>query len=341
MNLLYKNLDAVIKAPNLKIGDYLIALDKLGLGFVIITDQRRVINVITDGDLRRELLSGKTIKDRYICDKKKFIYAPINTTAKKLRLLIDQKKIKALPLVDEKRSLVAILTSNGSGKDFKGFIMAGGEGRRLRPLTLSTPKPLLKIAGQTLLHRAITSLRAAGVSNIEISINYLAEQFEEYCFKNYTEKEIKLIREFKKLGTAGSLSITKDDKKDLLVCNADLITDFDYLQLVLTGISESFDLVVAARKYCHRIPFGVIVAENNIIDSIEEKPSVEINVSAGIYFIRNKVLNLIPKDNFFDMPDLINKCLQKGYKVGSVNIDSTWLDIGRQEQFDDAIKQYE
>ena len=167
----------------------------------------------------------------------------------------------------------------------------------------------------------------------------MADKFESYFKKKTYDLEIKLLHEKQKLGTAGSLLLTDDDEKDLLVCNADLVTDFEYINPVLTSINNDFDLVISVREYSHQIPFGVIQSDKNSVRSIQEKPNVNFDVAAGIYFLRRKTLELISKNTFFDMPDLISSCLKNNLKVGICNVTGTWIDVGMQQQYDEAILQ--
>ena len=199
--------------------------------------------------------------------------------------------------------------------------MAGGEGKRLRPLTSTTPKPLLKIAGKPLIERAIASVSQAGISNIEISINYLADQFEKYFDERDTEISIKLIQEKRKLGTAGSLSLTDQDDKDLLVCN----------------IENDYDLVVGSREFGTVIPFGVLRTKGKFIQEIQEKPEIKSDVAAGIYFLRRKILKLLPNERLYDMPDLINCCLENNLSVGLCPVLGSWIDVGRKEHYDAVV----
>ena len=155
MKLIYKNLDQFTLPPKLNISDYLKAIDSSGSGFVIIQENNRVTNIVTDGDMRRAIIAGKSVDDKYETLKKDCTTALVSSQYSELKSLIERNKSKDLPLVDKDQSLIAILTNAEIREDFKGFIMAGGEGKRLRPLTLKTPKPLLTIAGKSLIDRAV------------------------------------------------------------------------------------------------------------------------------------------------------------------------------------------
>jgi len=340
MKLVYKNLKQFYVPKNLKISEYLKKIDKFGAGFVLVIDDCQLLNIITDGDLRRALINGKSIDDIYSVKGKPCTFTSIDTEYSEVLSLIESEKLDVLPLTFSDNSVAAIFTNAKITEDYSGFIMAGGEGKRLRPLTLTTAKPLLKIAGKSLLDRAISSMNRAGVSQIEISVNYLANQFEQYIEEKDAVENLNLIHEHKKLGTAGSLALAAEAATDLVVCNADLVTDFDYVKLVINCVANNNDLVVGVRRHKTTIPFGVLRSENNKVLEIQEKPEIENDVAAGIYFLRREVLNLIPNDHFYDMPELINSCIENGLKVGIQHVDGAWIDVGRKEQYDQAVTEH-
>ena len=340
MNIIYKDFTPYTAPNKLSVNDYLKKLDTYGAGFLIIRNGNEVIGILTDGDVRRYLLKNNDMNSIINIEGKKFIKADVNTNFRDIQMLWADKKLDVLPLVHSNGSLACILTHNEVESDITGFILAGGEGTRLRPLTLKTPKPLLKIGGQTLLDRAVNSITEAGANRIEISINYLSEQFYKYVEANYFDKDINLIREKQKYGTAGSIRLSSNVEKDFLICNADLITDFKFIQLILSAISNDFDMVVATRVYSEKVAFGVVETVGQAVTGINEKPIIKFNVAAGVYFIKNHLRELIPEDKFYDMPTLIQNSIENNYKVGIVNITGSWVDVGRIEQFDEMVKQY-
>jgi len=210
------------------------------------------------------------------------------------------------------------------------FILAGGKGIRLRPLTLEKPKPLIEVGGRPILHRVLESLSEMGVNKAYLSVNFMSEKIEESISDgSLFGLSVEYIHEQEPMGTAGPLALLKDLNKieELLVMNADLLSNADFRSLVAHHRKLGNHLTIAVREHLTSIPFGVIKVDNGTVSGIEEKPSYLDMVNAGIYCISNPVFSLVPKAPS-DMPDLINTAVAKGMKVGAFPIHQRWIDVG-------------
>lgn len=231
---------------------------------------------------------------------------------------------------------------NKSQKSNIAVIMAGGKGVRLRPLTKYCPKPMVKVAGKPILERIVNRLSDHGIDKFYISINYLGEMVEDY-FGNGSKFgcEIKYLKEKKYLHTGGSLSLIKDKITDpLIVMNGDLVTKINFNHLLDFHKKGQFVATMCVRSYDFTIPFGVIKAEKNTMVSLEEKPSSNCLINAGIYVLNPEVLAMIPKNKVFPLTDLFNKMLLKNKKIGVYQMDEDWIDVGRIDELKKAQEEF-
>ncbi len=226
----------------------------------------------------------------------------------------------------------------------KTVILAGGKGVRLRPLTYTIPKPLVRIGEKPILQEIIDRLRDQGLRDLIVAIGYRAELIETY-FGNGSQfgVNIEYVRETHPLGTAGPLGLVRQQcalpvGEPLLAMNGDLVTDLDLRQLAEAHTRAGNQITVATREFQLKHPYGVIQLDGARITDIVEKPTVTDVVSAGIYAIDPAALALIPPDTFFDMPDLVNAVIAQGRRAGAFPFDGEWIAIDSIEQLEDAAR---
>lgn len=212
--------------------------------------------------------------------------------------------------------------------------MAGGLGSRLKELTKDTPKPMLKVGKKPILESIVQRLKNQNFENFIFCVNYKKQIIEDYFQKGQKfGVKISYIKERKKLGTAGALSLIKQEfKESFIVMNADILTELDFNDLLKAHKKSKALMSVCVREFEQQIPYGVITQKQGFIENIEEKPTQKFLVSAGIYVLENEILNLIAKNEYLDMPELIKLALQKG-KVNTYIINDYWIDIGRPDEF--------
>lgn len=319
-------------------------LDILGSSAILflVDNDRKLIGSLTDGDLRRGFIKGKNFDNNL----EEFIQLnpkKIINTNLLVNEIINFRELgyKIIPLTDENNIVIDIIDFNffKSYLPVDAFIVAGGIGSRLRPLTLNTPKPLLKIGDKPILEHNIDSLISFGIKKIDISIKYLGNQIEEY-FSDGSAKgiNIKYVKEDIPMGTIGS--ITKCDSfinDNILLINSDLLTTINYEKLFLFFKENDADLVVAGVPYQVNIPYGVIeCSDNNNIISVTEKPTYTYYSNAGIYIFKKRLLDLIPLNTHFNATDFIDKLLSLNLKVIKYQMTEYWLDIGKKDDFEKA-----
>lgn len=321
------------------IADALYQMNELGPDLTLfVTEKGQLCGSLTDGDIRRNLLKGVTINDSIesIMNKNfKYIRSKIFSIHDIDHIKTDD--IKILPVVDENMHVLKLINFSEcrSALPLDTVIMAGGEGMRLRPLTEKTPKPLLKIGDKPIMEHSIDHLIQYGIENVTISINYLGEQIEEY-FQNGANKNISIryVTEKEKMGTMGSVSlITHFEHDDVLIMNSDLLTNIDIEEFYRDFVKKDAAMSVACIPYTVNIPYAIVETKDESILSLKEKPNLTYHSNAGIYLVKKKFLESIPKDAFFNATDLIDKLISENQKVTYYTILGYWLDIGKMDDF--------
>lgn len=335
-----KNLKKISIQENSTIKEALEIINVKGQQIAIIVDNSgKLLGTLTDGDIRRGLLKGLNLESQI-----KSIYVKNPTTAlktddrKKLMDIAITKKILQIPIVDKNNKFIDLYLLNDSLKPiFKSnlvVIMAGGKGTRLRPLTETIPKPMLKIGEKPILQIIIDKFKENNFNKFVICVNYKSKLIKDY-FGNGSKfnVDIKYINEKKEMGTAGALSLlTKKPKEPFFVINADVLTNLNFDSLLNFHNYYNSAATMCIREYFVNSPYGEVEIDNEKIISIEEKPIHKFYVNTGIYVLGPKCLKFIPK-KFFDMTSLFQKIIEKKLLTTSFPIDDYWLDIGRFEDF--------
>ncbi|WP_339710962.1 nucleotidyltransferase family protein [uncultured Kriegella sp.] len=304
-------------------------------------DEGKLVGSLTDGDVRRGLLKGIMI-DNVVEDIIQKNPRYIRKEEGDIQKIIEYREgnFRILPVVDKNHKIVNVINFREmrSYLPIDAVIMAGGRGERLRPLTDSTPKPLLKIGEKPIIEHNVDRLVAFGIDDFWISVRYLGEQIEAY-FKDGSEKNIKTkyLYETKPLGTIGAIANEKEFLHDyILVTNSDILTNLNYEDFFLSFVESEADLSVVTIPYEVNVPYAVLETTNKHVVSFKEKPTYTYYSNGGIYLMKRKILELIPQNQFFNATDLMEKLIGEGYKVHSYPLRGYWLDIGKHEDFERA-----
>lgn len=308
---------------------------------LFVTDNNEsVIGSLTDGDIRRSLAQEADIRKKVgdVC----FRAFTFETERKGFLDLSSyrEKDIKILPVLDkEKRMLRYIdLEKTKSELPLECMIMAGGRGKRLSPLTDTIPKPMLELGSKPIIEHNIDRLISFGITKIYISVKYLGEQIESY-FGDGSSKGISIeyIWEDKPLGTAGALSLVDKFNSDhVLLMNSDLFTNIDFEDLYLDLIGQGADMAVASTEYKVDVPYAVFETDENQVVNFQEKPTYIFHSNAGIYILKKELIHKIPKNEFYDITDLMEKLVKEGGKLVHNPIVGFWIDIGSPTDYKQA-----
>lgn len=335
--------NTLIKA-DCSVKDALAVIDKEALrGAIVVDSDRKLLGLVSDGDIRRGLLSGIPLDE---CVAKVMNSNPTvatqGTTRQQLIELMESKGILSVPIVDDGIviGLHTLHDSLSSPKiDNPVFLMAGGFGTRLRPLTNNCPKPLLKVGDKPILEITLLNFIKSGFVNFYISTHYMPEMIEEH-FGDGSKWGVNItyVYEESPLGTAGALGLLPDDlpESPLIMINGDILTNINFQKLLSFHVDESADATMCVREYEYQIPYGVIQGENGQVSSMVEKPVQLFHVNAGIYVINPSVTKQVKAGTVIDMPSLLEANISEQRKVMMFPIHEYWLDIGRMEDYQRA-----
>lgn len=313
---------------------------------LVVDEQRCLLGVITDGDIRRGLLSGLSLDeavDRIV--NRNPTTVPSGTDQRAITALMHRNKLWRIPVIDSQGRVEALaVPDEHSRPNYPNLVvvMAGGLGSRLGELTRDVPKPLLTVGPQPILETILGGFASQGFYNFAFSVNYKAEMIEKHFGDGSTwGVNIGYLREDKRLGTAGALSLLNPvPDETLLVMNGDLLTRVDFRRLLDFHQSGSSAATMAVRNYDLTIPFGVVELVDREVLQIVEKPVQHHFINAGIYALEPSCLDLVPHGHFFDMPELMTALLHDGRRVSSFPVHEYWQDVGRPDDLLDARRNY-
>jgi dTDP-glucose pyrophosphorylase len=334
---------AVIR-DNGTIRDAFVSLDASGVQVVLVTDaMQRIVGLVTDGDLRRALLNGATLADPISPHMRgEFKWVSPDARRDDVLDLMQALRISEVPILDDARRAVGLhllhdVVGRTSRKNW-AVVMAGGRGTRLAPLTDTIPKPMLRVAGRPILERIVLQLVGAGITRIFLAVNYLAHVIEEHFGSGARFGcTIEYLRETQPLGTAGAIALLPEvPARSILVMNGDLMTQAHVGSLLDFHESGDHAATVAVRRYMHNVPFGCIDLDGTRVTGLEEKPTLQKIVNAGIYALTPAFVQKISAAGPVTMPELLSRCIAEGGSIGAWEVEDDWIDVGQREQLDKA-----
>jgi len=225
----------------------------------------------------------------------------------------------------------------------KAVVLAGGKGTRLRPYTKILPKPLLPIGDMPILEILLRQMKRAEIDEICLTVGHLAELLRAF-FQRGERLGLKIQYSYEDhpLGTAGPLSLVEGLEQTFLVTNGDVLTTLDMKDLVETHRRSGAAATIAMHTRHVHIDLGVIQCNgSNEITGYIEKPTYNFNVSMGIYVFEPRVLSYIPYNQYLDFPELVLRMIQNGERVVGYPYDGYWQDLGRPEDYDQAVQEVE
>jgi len=316
---------------------------------LVVDENRKLLGTVTDGDIRRSLIKHVTMD----CSVTEVMNnTPSTALASESSDLIMSKMkrrdLLSIPLVDNYGILVGLETLQHLLEkrryDNPVFIMAGGFGTRLHPLTEKKPKPLLNIGNRPILETIIKQFIEAGFHKFYISTHYKAEMIRDHFGDGSSmDVNIEYLHEEKPLGTAGSLGLLPGSMSDLpiIMMNGDLLTKVNFEHLLDFHQEQTSLATMCVREYDFQVPYGVVEIKEQHVTTIVEKPVQKFFVNAGIYVLDQKLINKIDGKSYLDMPNLLEAQIENGQKVSVFPIHEYWLDIGRMEEYESAHQTFE
>ena len=334
----------ILVSPDVNIQEVLQVLNKEAMQLVLVVDEEhKLLGTVTDGDIRRALINNVALSTPV----REIMFttpttATVSTTKKSLITLMQNKGINSIPILSDDK-VVGVETLHHAMMKTRHenpiFIMAGGFGTRLRPLTDNCPKPMLHIGDKPILETVILSFINAGFINFYISTHFMPEQIQAH-FGDGSKWGINIhyVHEDSPLGTGGALGLLPQDIPDLpiIMMNGDVLTKVNFERLLEFHNENSAHATMCVREYDYQVPYGVINGEGNKIISMVEKPIQRFFVNAGIYVVSQELARSVPVNHIIDMPTLLELHIDKQKDVLMFPIHEYWLDIGRMDDFNRA-----
>lgn len=326
--------------PEVSIRDAIRQLDQTAKKLLVVVEGKKLIGIITDGDIRRWILkNGDITKPVQFVMNTSPVYLNEDERNKALETM-RYHSVEGIPLLNEYHEVVDIVFWNDTcdckkREDTKTpkvpvVIMAGGKGTRLYPFTNVIPKPLIPVGDIPIVERIMDQFITYGYEEFYLTINYKKEIIKAY-FSGEFLYHLTLLEEETPQGTAASLTLIKDKiNGSFFVSNCDILLDINYEKLLQFHQENKNRITLVTALKCYEIPYGVVdLGENGTVMVLKEKPKLEFLVNTGLYVLESEILQYIPKEKTYDMTNLIQDCLDNNEKVGAYPVrDSTWLDMG-------------
>lgn len=348
-------MEKITTLPNITLKQ---AMKKLSLGgekcLVIVNDENMLLGTLSDGDLRKAILNGVPFSDSIeeIYQKNPtFLFEGMFDKAEIKKLFIENK-FDLIPVADKNKHLVDIILwesifskdKNKQNIDINVpvVIMAGGKGTRLEPFTKILPKPLIPIHDKTILEHIIDRFLKIGCDDFYMTVNYKGKILKAYYEELNPRYSMKFMDEKNPLGTAGSLKYFEGKFiKSFFVSNCDIIINEALDKIHKFHIDGDYDLTLVASAKEYIIPYGTCeLNDDGNLSHISEKPSFDFLINTGLYILKPELLQIIPKDTFYHITDLIRDASKNGKKIGVFPIDEEqWIDIGQWAEYHKAIEQ--
>lgn len=323
------------------LGEALTAMGSTGIAVLRDVDGA-LLGTVTDAALRAAALNGA---DHGVAigevDRGAPVWVRPDDDAAAVAAILTEHHLGVVPVVDG-GAVVGARTATDVGLErppTTAVILAGGRGSRLAPLTDKVPKPLLAVGGRTILERILENLALAGITDVHLAVNYMAEVFEaRLADGSAAGVHLTYLHEHEPLDTAGALSLLPTAPPGpVLVMNADQISSLRFDRLVEHHTRVGSAITVAAFEHTVDVPYGVLQLDGAGVTRIEEKPTLRMPCNAGIYVLDPEVLALVPPATPYQMPSLISAAMERGMAVGAFPIIERFIDIGTREELDKAL----
>jgi dTDP-glucose pyrophosphorylase len=338
--------------PNITIRQAMKALDKTAEKCLIVVDEnKKLLGTLTDGDLRRSILSGMNFTENITeCyQKKATTFTQGNYTQEDATRVLLDKNLDLIPIIDKDGNVVDYLTwSNMNGRkqnkkvldDVSVVIMAGGKGTRMKPFTNVLPKPLIPIHEKPIIEHIIEKFTDVGCLEFYLTVNYKSKILKAYFDELQPHYDVSFVDEKDPLGTAGSLQYLKGKfDKPFFVTNCDIIIKEVYTDLYDFHQKGEYDITLVASAKEYIIPYGTCeLNSDGHLSHINEKPKYEFLINTGLYILNPEVLEIIPENKFYHITHLIEDAKSQGKKVGVYPIDDDgWIDVGQWSEYKKII----
>ena len=339
-------------SSELQLIDALKKMDDLQCKLLIVMDGNKFKSVVSIGDIQRAIIKKVSLESSIQSILRENIsISSSDDSIEKIKKRIFELRAECMPVVDDENHLTAVyfwedfFPNNNkrvnSNIKLPVVIMAGGMGKRLKPLTNVLPKPLIPIGDKTIIEEIIEKFIKIGSSDFYLSIFYKSELIKYYFDeKKNLNYNVNFIEEEKPLGTGGSLYLLKDKiKEPFFVTNCDILIEQDYSEIYNYHKENGNEITLVSALNHIKFPYGIInTGKDGELLSINEKPEMTYEINSGMYILEPHLIDEIPINKFFHITQLIEKVKQRKGKVGVFPVsEKSWVDIGDWEKYINEI----
>jgi len=319
-------------------------INRTSLGIALVVDEHdRLLGTIVDGDIRRAVLRGLNLQSSAgDAMRGNPVTAQAGQAPEAYLNLMLAHKILQLPIVGPSGAVVSLVLLNDLHAELAGglkaVIMAGGLGMRLRPLTDAVPKPMLPVGDRPMMEHVLDHLRQSGIHEVVVATHYKGEMIQDHFGDGASlGMAIRYVNEKQQYGTIGGLRLVREQfTGPFLVINGDVLTTLDFSAMRIFHCQHQAEMTVAVRKHDLHVPYGVVQVEGSSVVGLDEKPTMDLFINAGIYLINPEVIDAIPEGQQFDATDLILTLIHSQRRVEAFPILEYWKDIGHHPDYEQA-----
>ncbi len=331
------SIDSFIGDKELSVSDAMRLIDNNSYGILFLTsDNKELLSCITDGDIRRYLLSGGKTTDKALEASNK--NPRIAKSFEEAKRIYHKKNTIVVPVVDESGRVIDMYfgetveeNTEKCNLNIPVVINAGGKGTRLDPFTRVLPKPLIPVGDLPIIEHIMKEFKSFGCNDFSIIVNYKKQLIKAYFSESENKYDIDFYDEEKPLDTGGGLSLLKGKiNSTFFFTNCDILLKSNYEKMLrFHKENENVITMICADKTV-TIPYGVIKTdETGKINEMQEKPEFSFLTNTGMYIVEPKVLNDIEKEVPISFPEIIEMQKAKGRRVAAYVVhESEWMDMG-------------
>ena len=312
----------------------------------LINEKKQLEASVTDGDIRRFIISGGKVSDNVSKAANKEPKTALNI--EEAKALFHRLNYKVIPILDEEKRIIDIYYGKSEFKERKKVclnipvvINAGGRGTRLDPYTRVLPKPLIPVGDRPIIEHIIEEYRGYGSADFHIIVNYKKELIKAFFNGENQEYDIRWYDEEIPLGTGGGLSFLKGSLNEtFFFTNCDVLLKSDYGNILRYHRDNNNTITMVCAKKKYYIPYGVVeVKEDGLLDRINEKPEISYLSNTGIYIVEPQVLDDLQENVAMGFPEIIEEQKDMGRRIGIYAIeDEEWMDMGQMPELENMRK---
>jgi dTDP-glucose pyrophosphorylase len=339
------DLNQFIIGADASVIDAMSKIDKNAKGIVFVCENDVVLATLTDGDIRRHILAGKSLTAPVTeAAQYDFHALPANSDIDQVDDLCDKLSLNVIPGIDQNGKLAAVffknrrLPSSPPKINIPVVIMAGGKGTRLYPYTKVLPKPLIPIGDLPITEHIMNKFIKFGCGDFTMIINHKKEMIKAYYYENKpSNASIEFLEEKQFLGTGGGLSLLRSKvKSSFFFTNCDILILENYSAIYEHHKTSGNLLTMVCATKTFSFPYGTVdVSEGGNILSLMEKPSYSFLTNTGFYIVEPRFLDYVPNNTFIHITDIIQTCIDNEQRVGIYPVsENQWFDMGNHEDME-------